>query len=81
MQYNNMPPPNPDPRTGLVRLEVLDKMADEFAWWAVPWNKMFAYHGMKDHEVSAWGFSLCFASVSEKIRMEGGKEWIEEGGC
>ena len=50
-----MIPPNPDPRSGLVRLDFVQNLGDFFHWWVAGAEKAVAWHHMKDEEVSPSG--------------------------
>ncbi len=45
-------PPSPDPRTGLLRLDLKWRVADWGKWWVSGPRTALAYHRLKDENVS-----------------------------
>lgn len=45
-------PPNPDPRTGLLRLDLLWRVGDYGKWWLSGPKTAIAWHRLKSEEVS-----------------------------
>ena len=56
-------PRNPDPRSGLIRLDLGRRLGDYIHWWMAGGNSAIAWHRMKDEDVRFFPLQQLLSTV------------------